>query len=112
MESDPEAPQRAGRERGEEYTQGQAEGGADEGGDDALVADHASRLAAGHPDRAEHPELAGAFEHRQHQGVDHAEHADDHRQREQNVEQVKDLGKAMALSRHPRRSRLNLRVRG
>ena len=36
---------------------------ADLRGHDALVADHAPRLAAGHPDRPQHPDLARALHH-------------------------------------------------
>ena len=71
MESDPEAPQRAGHEPGEEYAEGQAGGGANELRDDALVADHPPHLPPAHPDRAEHPQFACAFEYREYQGVDH-----------------------------------------
>jgi hypothetical protein len=55
------------------------------------VADHAPDLAPRHADGAQHPELAGALEHRQRERVDHAEQADDHRQREQGVEQGQEL---------------------
>ena len=40
----------------------------------------AAGLAARHPDRAQHPELAGALVHGEDQRVDHAEQAHDHRQ--------------------------------
>ena len=67
---------------------GDPERGADQGGDDALVADHAAHLAAGHADRAQHAELAGALEDGQHERVDDPEEADDDRQGEQHVEEV------------------------
>ena len=52
---------------------------ADQRGDHALVADHPPHLAARHPDRAQHPELARPLEHRQHERVDDPEQADDRR---------------------------------
>ncbi len=55
---------------------------------DRLVADHPARLAAGHPDRAQHAELARALEDGQDERVDDPEEADDDREREQDVEQV------------------------
>ena len=71
--------QRLGDQPREEDAERQPEGGADERGDDALVADHPARLPAGHPDRAEHPELPRALEHAEHERVDHAEQAHDDR---------------------------------
>ena len=50
---------------------------ADQRGDHALVADHPPRLPARHPDRAQHPDLARALEHGQHERVDDPEQADD-----------------------------------
>src|SRR6266508_279684 len=70
---------------------------ADQRGDHALVPDHPFQLPPGQPDRAQHAELAGAFEHGQHQRVDDAEQADHHRQREQHVQHVEQLPDAASL---------------
>ena len=69
---------------------------AEQRGDDALVADHPPQLAAAHPDRAQHPELPRALEHRQHQRVDDPEQADDDRQRQQHVEEVQELSSPLS----------------
>ena len=50
---------------------------ADQRGDHALVADHPPHLPARHPDRAQHPELARALEHGEHERVHDPEQADD-----------------------------------
>ena len=50
-----------------------AERGADQRRDDALVPDHVPHLAARHPDRAEHAELARALEHGEDERVHDAE---------------------------------------
>ena len=63
----------------------------------ALVADHAPHLAARHADRAQHPELAGALEGREHERVDDAEQGDDHGQRQQHVEDGQQLVDAAGL---------------
>ena len=65
-------------ERGEEDPERNAHRRADQRRDDALVADHAPRLAAGHADRAQHPELTRALVDGQHERVDHPEQAHDH----------------------------------
>ncbi len=59
----------------------------DHRGDHRLVADHAPDLALGGADRAQHPELALALEHREDEGDDDADEAEDHGQREQHVDQ-------------------------
>ena len=79
------------REHSEEHADGDPERGADQRGDDALVPDHPPDLPAGHADRPQHPELAGALEDRQHERVDDAEQAHDHRQAEQHVEDLQEL---------------------
>ena len=84
-------PERARHERGQEDPERQAERRADQRRDHALVPDHPPRLPPRHPDRAQHPQLAGALEDRQRERVHHAEEADDHRQREQHVEQQQEL---------------------
>ena len=61
-EAQPLAAQRRGGERGQEQPDGDAERGADQRGDHALVADHAAHLAAAHADRPQHPQLARALE--------------------------------------------------
>ena len=50
-----------------------------------------------HPDRAQHPELARALEHGQHERVDDPEQADDDRQRQQHVEQVQQRVEPLQL---------------
>ena len=88
MEADAEAGQSACDECGEEDAERESEGGADESGDDALVADHPPHLASGHADCAQHAELAGAFEDGEHECVDDPEQADDDRECEQDVEEI------------------------
>ena len=51
----------------------------DQRGDHTLVADHPPRLPAGHADRPQHADLAGALEDSEHQRVDDAEEAHEHR---------------------------------
>src|SRR3954463_1025306 len=50
------------REHGEEDAEGKPERGADQGRDDAFMADRPPRLAARHPARPQHPELPGWLE--------------------------------------------------
>ena len=50
--------------------------GADQGDHGGLPADHRPDLAAGHADRAQQAQLAGALEDRQRQRVDDAEQGD------------------------------------
>ena len=87
--------QRLRHQRGEEHAEREAERGADQRRDHALVADHAARLAPRHPDRPQHPELARALEDREHERVDHAEQAHDHRERQQHVEHLQEAGEAL-----------------
>ena len=89
--------QRLGHQPGEEDAEREPEGGADQRRDDALVADHPARLPAGHPDRPQHPELACALEHAEHERVDHPEQAHDDRERQQHVEEVQEAGKALRV---------------
>ena len=84
---------------------------ADQRGDDALVADHAARLAPRHPDRTQHPELARPLEDRQRERVHHPEEADDDREREQDVEQQQELLDLLILLVDPLR-RVWTRVSG
>src|SRR3954447_22712226 len=63
--------QRLGDQPGEEDAEWEAEGGADQRGDDALVADHAARLAPGQADLPQHPELARALDHAEQGVFDH-----------------------------------------
>ncbi len=67
------------------------ERGTDQRRDHSLVPDHPPRLAARHADRAQHPDLAGALEHRQDERVHDPEQADDDREPEQDVEQDQEL---------------------
>ncbi len=62
-----------------------------------------TKLAARGADRAQHPELARALVDREHQRVDDAEQRDDHRQREQHVDE------RSSLLTWPARVRLELR---
>ena len=72
---------------------------ADERRDDALVSDHAPHLATRHADGAKHPDLAGPLEDRQDERVHDPEEADDHGEREQDVEDVQDLLERPDLAR-------------
>ena len=87
------------------------EHGADQRGDHALVPDHPPRLATRHADRAQHPDLARALEHRQDERVDDAEEADHDREREQHVEDVQHLLEAADLVVGELLARLRLGVR-
>src|SRR5262249_17022524 len=73
VEADAEARQSGGDEGGQEDSEREAEGGADERGDDALVPDHSPHLPSGHTDCSQHAELARAFENGKHQRVDDPE---------------------------------------
>src|SRR5262249_3959658 len=101
VEADADAGQSAGDGCGEGDAERESEGGADESGDDAFVADHPSRLPPGHADRSQHAELAGAFEDGEHERVDDPEQADDDREGEQDVEEDEDLVDALGLLLHP-----------
>ena len=83
--------QRLRDQRGQQDPQREPERGADQRRDHALVADHPPRLPAGHADRAQHAQLAGPLEDRQHERVDHAEQRHDHREREHHVQQVQEV---------------------
>ena len=87
------------------------EGGAQQRGDDALVADHPPDLTAAHADRAQHAELAGALEDRQHERVDDPEQADHDRKRQQHVEEVEQRGQPLELVVDELRLVLELGVR-
>jgi len=67
-----------GHERGERDAEREPDSRPDEGGDHALVPHHAAGLPAGHPDRAQHPELARPLVDREDERVHHAEEADHH----------------------------------
>ena len=68
-----------------------ADQGADHRRDQRLVADHPADLRLRGADRAQHPDLARPLVDRQDEGVDDAEEADDHRQRQQHVDQRQQL---------------------
>ena len=78
-------------ERGEPDPERDPERRADQRGDHRLVPDHPARLAPGHADRAQHPELARALEDGQDERVHDPEEADDDREPEQDVEQVESV---------------------
>src|SRR3954462_1759053 len=78
MERHALARERPREEGGEKHTERQPEGGTDQGGDDALVADHPPQLAAADTDPPQHPDLACSLEHGEDEGVDHPEQAHDH----------------------------------
>ena len=78
------------RDRDEQPDHG-ADDRADHRRDQRLVADHPADLRLRGADRAQHADLAGALVDRQHERVDDAEEADDHRQREQHVDQREQL---------------------
>ena len=88
-----------------------ADEGADERGDHALVPDHPPRLPARQADRAQHPDLTRALEDGEHERVDDPEQTHDHRQRKQHVEDVQDRVEAGDLVVHELLPRLRLRVR-
>ena len=98
-------------QRAEHDPEQDPERAADQRGDHALVPDHAPHLPPGHADRAQHPELARALEHRQHERVHDPEQADDDREREQDVEQVQDRVEAGDLVVDELLLGLHLRVR-
>src|SRR5690349_2745982 len=64
-------------------TQGEAEQGAMDGDEDRFEADKAAQLTPRGADGPEETDLSGAFDDRQRQGIDHAEHGDDDGQRQQ-----------------------------
>ena len=97
-------------EDGEEETDDDSQGGADQRRDDALVPDHSPRLSPRHADRTEHPQLARPLEDGQHERVHDPEQADDHRQREQHVEQADDVVERLLEVRLELRMRLDLCV--
>ena len=74
-----------------------AERRSDQRGDDALVPHHPPHLPPRHADCPQHPELARPLEDRQHERVDHAEHADDDGEGKQDVEQEQELVELLVL---------------
>ena len=79
----------AGHQQGPERDPEQdSEDAADRRRDDALVSDHAPNLTARHADGAQHADLPGPLEHREHERVHDPEEADENREREQDVEDV------------------------
>src|SRR5918995_6133251 len=99
------------QERAEHDAEDDPQRPADQGGDHALVPDHPPHLAPRHPDRAQHPELSRALEDCEHERVHDPEEADDHRQREQHVEDVQHLVERRDLVVDELVARLHLRVR-
>ena len=103
--------ERARHERRQEDPEREPERRADQRGDDALVADHASRLPLRHPDRAQHSQLPRSLEDRQRERVHHPEEADDHGEGEQDVEEQQELLDLLILLVDPLGARLEARVR-
>ncbi len=106
-----ELPERARHECGQEDPERQPERRADERGDDALLPDHAAGLPARHPDRPEHPDLTRPLVDREDERVDHPEDADEHGEREQDVEEGEELADVLVLALDPLLARLDLSVR-
>ena len=94
----------------EEDPERQPDRGADERSDDALLTDHPAHLPACHADGAQHPDLARALVHRQHEGVDHPEDADEHGQREHHVQERDELVEVRVLAIDPLLAGLELGV--
>ena len=94
----PRSPERLRHEEGEQQPDGGSEQAADDGGDDALVADHPPHLAAGRADGAQQPELARALVDRQEERVGDPEQRDHDAHRQQRVEQVDELVELVARS--------------
>ena len=88
----------------------QPDRGADQRRDDALLAHHPAHLAARHPDRAQHPDLACPLVDREDERVDHPEDAHEHRQREHHVEERDELADVGVLALDPLLAGLELRV--
>src|SRR5919197_5278226 len=98
-------------ERRQEEPERQPEPSPDQRRDHALVPDHPPDLAARHPDRPQHPELARPLEDREHERVHHPEQAHDHGQGQQHVEELEQLVDAVRAIRHPVVTRPELDVR-
>ena len=94
----------------EEKSESDAQSSADERRHHALVPDHPPHLASGHPDCSQHSELAGALVHREDEGVDDPEEADDDGEREEHVDDVQDGGETGDLVVLELLARLCLRV--
>ena len=103
--------ERARHERRQEDPERQPERRADQRRDHALVPDHPPRLPPRHPDRAQHPQLPRPLEDGQRERVHHPEEADDHGEREQDVEQQQELLDLLILLVDPLLARLDARVR-
>ena len=80
LQADPEDQPEADAQHGAEHRDGHR-----------LQPDHRPQLTPAHPDRAQQPDLPGPFDHRQRQGVDDAQHRDDHGQPEQGVDDGQQL---------------------
>ena len=91
--------ERRGHERRQDEPEAHAQHGADQRGDDALVAHHPADLPARHADRAQRAELPRPLERRQHERVDDPEQGDDHGQRQQHVEDGQELVHASRAAR-------------
>src|SRR4051794_16465998 len=102
--------QRLRDQRREKHAEWESERGADQRGDDALVADHPARLPAGHPDRAQHAELARPLEHREYECVDHPEEAHHDREGEEHVEEPQEAREALRVVRRVRGAGMELGV--
>ena len=100
-----------GDEDREEEADDDPERGPDQGRHDALVADHLARLLSSEAHRAQHPDLARALEHRQDERVHDSEQADDHGQREQDVQQTDNAVERFLEVRLEFLVRLDLRIR-
>ena len=97
-------------ERGEEDPEREPERCADERRDDALLPDHATHLAARHPDRAQHADLARALVDREDERVDHPEDAHEDGEREHHVEERDELVEVRVLALDPLLASLELGV--
>ena len=85
--------------------------GAEDGQDDRFGPDHRPDLAPLHADRPEQADLAGAFEHREHERVHDPDERDKHGQREQGVDQAEELVDAGRLGLLELSPGLDLHVR-
>ncbi len=83
---------------------------ADRRGDDALVSNHPPHLPAGHPDRAQHPDLTRPLEDGEDERVHDPEEAHEDREREQDVEDVEHRAEAGDLVVDELLARLHLGV--
>ena len=111
LEADVVLAEGARHERRQEDPERQPERGTDQRGDHALVPDHPPRLTACHPHRAQHPQLPRPLEDGQRERVHHPEEADDHREREEDVEQEEELLDLLVLLVDPFLPGLDARVR-